>query len=383
MTKSENENNNQDLEVTYLPGADQLIKNIMSFLQLFMCETLVKRILSLVLIAIGLPNTRITELTGLCDRSIRSLRKLIKAGETGALFSVGGGGRKCKLKDIENEIIKEIESNNYHSRQQIADMIQERYGIKVSLPAIGKLLKKNGIKHLKCGSLPAKADPDKQRTFYETVLQPLMSQAKNGDITLLFLDASHFVMGCDFLGYIYGKVRRFIKTYSGRKRYNVLGALDFITKKVTTITNDTYITSKEVCDLLTKIAFTYAGKKIHLVLDNARYQKCTLVQELATRLGVNLVYIPSYSPNLNLIERLWKFVKAQLRTKYFNQFDIFQEKIDSIVNSTDNVNKTSVNKLINEKIQLFDNLVAINENTFVRSKNISSKPLSGEGELVA
>ena len=216
------------------------------------------------------------------------------------------------------------------------------------MSAIGRLLKKNGIKHLKCGSLPAKADPDKQRAFYDTILHPLKNQAINGDITLLFLDASHFVMGCDFLGYIYGKVRRFIKTYSGRKRYNVLGALDFITKKVTTITNDTYITSKEVCDLLTKIAFTYAGKKIHVMLDNAKYQKCALVQELATRLGINLVYIPSYSPNLNLIERLWKFVKAH-----------------------------------NEKIQLFDNLVAINENTFVHNKNISSKALSGEGELVA
>jgi len=212
-----------------------------------------------------------------------------------------------------------------------------------------------------------------------------MNQAKNGDITLLFLDASHFVMGCDFLGYIYGKARRFIKTYSGRKRYNVLGALNFISKKVTTITNDTYITSKEICDLLTKIAFEYAGKKIHLVLDNARYQKCAIVQELAARLNINLIYIPSYSPNLNLIERLWKFVKGKLRSKYYDNFDIFQEKIDSIVNSTDNENKAVVNTLINEKVQLYDGLIAVNENTFVNSKakNKASIAPFGEGELVA
>jgi transposase len=149
------------------------------------------------------------------------------------------------------------------------------------------------------------------------------------------MDASHFVMGCDFLGYVYGVTRRFIKTYSGRMRCNVLGALNFVSKKVTTVTNDTYITAAQVCELLTKISSEYAGQTIHLVLDNARYQKCKVAQELADQLGIRLVYIPPYSPNLNLIERLWKFVKAGLRTKYYDRFDVFQEKINSIVSSTD------------------------------------------------
>ena len=377
--------NNENIESAEHPKSDLIFNKIMSFLQLFMCETLVKRIMSLILIAVGVPNSRITELTGLCDRSIRTLKKDIETGDMDNFFAVNGGGRKSKLQDYEGAIIEEIEKNNYHSRQQIADMILEKYGIKVSLPAIGRLLKKNGIKHLKCGSLPAKADTKKQRTFFDNVLDPLMQQAKSGDITLLFIDASHFVMGCDFLGYIYGKARRFIKTYSGRMRYNVLGALNFVTKKVTTVTNDTYITSKEVCDLLTKVAFEYAGKTIHLVLDNARYQKCNLVQDMAARLGINLVYIPPYSPNLNLIERLWKFVKGKLRTKYYDNFNIFQEKIDSIVDSTDKDNKNTVSKLINDKVQLFDDLISINENTFVSSKVKSNYPMAqfGEGEIAA
>ena len=143
-----------------------------------------------------------------------------------------------------------------------------------------------------------------------------MNQAKRGKCVLCFLDASHFVMGCDFLGYIYGLTRRFVRTYSGRRRYNVLGALNFISKKVTTITNDGYITATEVCELLSKLALEYAGKPVFLVLDNARYQKCIVVQTLALELGVKLVYIPPYSPNLNLIERFWKFVKSELRTQH-------------------------------------------------------------------
>lgn len=124
---------------------------------------------------------------------------------------------------------------------------------------------------MKCGSIPAKADVARQRAFYDDTLCPLMEKAKEGKLALLFLDASHFVMGCDFLGYIYGRTRRFVKTFSGRKRYNVLGALDFVSKKMVTVANDSYITASEVCAMLRKIAAAYAGQEVHLVLDNARY----------------------------------------------------------------------------------------------------------------
>ncbi len=105
-----------------------------------------------------------------------------------------------------------------------------------------------------------------------------MEKAKNGDVVLLFMDASHFVMGCDFLGFIYGRARRFVRTFSGRMRYNVLGAIDFITKKVLTVTNDKYITATQVCELLEKISKEYEGKSTYVLLDNASYQQCKVVQ---------------------------------------------------------------------------------------------------------
>jgi transposase len=182
----------------------------------------------------------------------------------------------------------------------------------------------------------------------------MMQKAKNGTIALLFVDASHFVMGCDYLGYIYGKMRRFARTFSGRKRYNVLGALDYVSKKLTTITNDSYITATEVCALIRKVSLEYAGKPIFLVLDNARYQKCLIVHALATELNVSLIYIPPYSPNLNLIERLWKHVKSRLRTKHYDDFGVFKKTIDSITDSTDKSDKAILERLIGEKVQLFD-----------------------------
>lgn len=178
------------------------------------------------------------------------------------------------------------------------------------------------------------------------------------------MDASHFVLGCDFLGGVYSKNRRFVRTFSGRERYNVLGAINFVTMKVHTVTNAMYITATEICQMLNTVAAEYPSKKIHIVLDNARYQKCELVTALAKELAIDLVYIPPYSPNLNLIERLWKFTKGKLRIKYYSDFKSFKEAIDSIIDGTGNIFRDQVTKLIGEKIHLYDNLVSVCENTF-------------------
>jgi transposase len=98
----------------------------------------------------------------------------------------------------------------------------------------------------------------------------------------------------------------FVKSGAGRQRFNVLGALNAVTHELVTVTNDTYINAQSVCDLLYKLAALGLTIPITLVLDNARYQKCALVVELAQSLNIELLYLTTYSPNLNLIERLMK-----------------------------------------------------------------------------
>ena len=98
--------------------------------------------------------------------------------------------------------------------------------------------------------------------------------------------------------------RLFIKASSGRKRFNVLGALNAVTHELVTVTNDTYINAQSFCDLLRRISRLDNRVPITLVLDNVRYQKCQLVWELAEALDIELRYILSYSSNLNLIKRL-------------------------------------------------------------------------------
>jgi transposase len=119
---------------------------------------------------------------------------------------------------------------------------------------------------------------------------------------VFFVDAAHFVLA-PFLGFLWSLTRLFIRAPAGRQRFNVLGALNAITHELISVTNETYITAHEVCELLHLLAARKLGMPITLFLDNARYQKCALVMSTAEQLQIELCFLPTYSPNLNLIER--------------------------------------------------------------------------------
>jgi transposase len=200
--------------------------------------------------------------------------------------------------------------------------------------------------------MPAKADPEKQQTFLESTLKPLIEKAKKDLEPLYFLDASHFVMGGS-PGRVWSVVRRWVKTACGRKRFNVLGALNFVTKKVETVVNDTYITSSEIIAMLEKLARIHIGQTINVILDNAKYQRCNVVIEKAKALGINLCFLPTYSPNLNLIERVWKLVKSRvLNAAYTETFDDFQKKISSCIDSLHTSLLMEMSSLITEKFHI-------------------------------
>ena len=169
-------------------------------------------------------------------------------------------------------------------------------------------------------------------------------------------------MLASFLGWLWCKTRLFVKAASGRQRYNVLGAFNAISGELVRVTNTSYITAQTVCELLNKIAAlglavsTGSGQltPITLVLDNARYQRCQLVQELADTLKIELLFLPSYSPNLNLIERLWKFVKkAALNSRYHGSFAEFQGAIDQCLEELPTTHRQQISTLMTTAFQTF------------------------------
>ena len=175
-----------------------------------------------------------------------------------------------------------------------------------------------------------------------------------GKRTVFFIDAAHFVLA-PFLGYLWCFTRLFLKAPSGRQRFNVLGALNAITHELVTITNETYINAQSVCDLLWKITRLNLDTPVTFLLDNARYQRCTTVKNLATQLNIELIFLPPYSPNLNLIERLWKFVKKQcLYSKYYSEFTKFKNSIMDCLQKTHSQYKQELVSLLTLNFQTFN-----------------------------
>jgi len=204
------------------------------------------------------------------------------------------------------------------------------------------------------GTVPAKADHDEQSEFLDDQLLPRLRAAERGKRAVPFVDAAHLVYG-PFLGSLWCLVRLFVPGPSGRKRYNVLAALDAVTHRVIRVSNHAYINAESVCALLGQVAASGLTGPITLVLDNARYQKCAVVQALAASLGIELLYLPSYSPNLNLIERLWKFVKKEcLGCRVLPTDEAFTRSIDDCLANLNTRHKHQMSTLLNPDFQLFD-----------------------------
>ena len=205
--------------------------------------------------------------------------------------------------------------------------------------------------------LPPKATVEEhtatQATFLRDELRPRLAEARAGTRAVLFVDAAHFVQG-SFLCCVWCLVRMFVRAASGRRRYNVLGAWNAVTRQLIRVTNDTRVSSDTMIALLGRIAAQLVGP-VTLVLDNARYQRCAAVMAEAARLHIDLLFLPSYSPNLNLIERLWKFTKKKaLRGKHYPDFASFRAAIDDCLDRIGTDHRHALASLMTLEFQTFD-----------------------------
>ncbi|WP_420458159.1 IS630 family transposase [Neolewinella sp.] len=204
---------------------------------------------------------------------------------------------------------------------QAAQVIEQRTAIRRGLTQTRRFVKQTlGMKcrRFRClpgGKLPIEELAAQQRAFLLNTLQPLLEQSATEAIDLYFVDAAHPVQGFH-AGRVWSPRPLAVRTPSGRHRLNILAALDSHRQELYSITTPDYIQATTVVELLDLLRQERPGRPIHLVLDNARYQRCALVQQAAQRLDIHLVYLPPYSPNLNLIERFWKFLKKQALAGY-------------------------------------------------------------------
>jgi transposase len=302
----------------------------------------------------GLPHKEICRLSRISENTLRSYLRQFQEGGVERLKRLDFAKPVSDLAEHREELEDYFRKNPPRSAAQAAADIERLTGIRRGPTQVRKFLTGMGMKCRKLGMIPAKADAAEQRRFLDAKLWPRLRQARRLRRVVCFVDAAHFVHG-PYLGYLWCFVRLLMRGPSGRKRFNVLGAIDAVTHELTTVCNDTVINAEAVCELLRVLATRYVGLPMTLVLDNARYQRCDVVQQLAKKLRIELLFLPAYSPNLNLIERLWKFIKKEcLSCRYDEDFARFKAAIVGCLEEVEGKHEAAIRSLLSLNFQTFE-----------------------------
>jgi len=310
-----------------------------------------------------LPHDQIATLAGVSRRTVQRYLDEYRDGGLARLRRCRWHHPQSALAEHESSLEEYFREHPPRSAKQARAIIEQQTGIRRGLTQVRHFLKDQlGLRWRKTGAIPVPPKETiaeharKQAKFVREELEPRLEQARRGRRQVYFVDAAHFVFA-PFLGCLWCAARLFVRAASGRKRYNVLGALDAVTHRMIRVTNNEYINAESVCTLLRAVAGSSVGLPITLVLDDARYQKCALVQGPAASLGIELLYLPGYSPNLNLIERLWRFVRKQsLDSIYYEDCTQFQAAIDECLDNLSTVHKGEMDTLLTHKFQMFEDV---------------------------
>jgi DDE superfamily endonuclease len=195
-----------------------------------------------------------------------------------------------------------------------------------------------------------------QADFRDARLKPALDAARAGQGPVFVVDAAHFVLGT-FLCGLGSLAPIFVRAASGRQRFHVLGAWNARTRELIRVTNTTVVNTETMCQRLGKIAASGLTGSITLVLDHARSQRHAVVQAWASQLAITLLDLPSSSPNLNLIERLGKFIQRRvLDGRYHPTFADFQAAIQQTLAGLPTTHAEPLKTLMTLKFQTFEDV---------------------------
>lgn len=319
------------------------------------CPIVQKRLTAVLLFAtIKATLSTIGVMSGLHRHSVVHWVNVYKESGIESLYLVNYGTNQSQLDEHAESIISSFRAKPPIHAREAKSRIKKMTGINRSLTQIRCFMHRHGLHYIKMGHIPSKADNEKQRQWVNTTLQPVIEEAKRGECQLLFMDAAHFILE-PFICALWCVTRLFIKASAGRNRINVLGAFNAISKEVMTHCNTTYITADTIVYFLSQLRSYYGHIPIKIVLDNARYQHCELVLKAAQNLAITLLFLPSYSPNLNIIERLWKFTREKvLNGEYYDSPIKFHKAILKFFATINKKYKNEITKRLSLKFQFFD-----------------------------
>jgi len=261
------------------------------------------------------------------DETLRSYVEKYKSGGIDKLTGTNYLGRSCQLNESQIDQLKsELESKIYLTTSAVIEFAKTTFKVEYTPSGMRDLLHRLGYEFKKPKLVPGKPDRAAQEEFAR-YYEDFMS-SKCTDVEVLFVDAvhpEHNAMAA--YGWIKRGQKRCIQSNSGRQRLNLHGAINAETMEMTVIESNT-INRESTVQLLSMLDKKYShAKEVIVILDNARYHYSKEVAEIVDKSArLKLVYLPAYSPELNLIERAWKYFKKQvLYTKYYENLQEFRD----------------------------------------------------------
>jgi transposase len=296
-----------------------------------------QRLSAVLWIAEGRSREEVAALVGVSTRQVGQWLRIFRNRGLDELCTLHYRGDAGRLRPAQVEQLKqEIARGTFHNAQQVRDWLRETFGVAYTASGVKDLLHRIGASYHKVSGFFWKADVAKQKQF---VRKYRRHQRTAGATTRrYFVDACHPIWGLELLYSCWLLVgqRYFVGVGSGRKRLNILGAYspddhDYVDLRLT----KENITGEQFINLLEAMRAKHPEtEKFIVYLDNARYYSKPVVKEwLAVHREFRLVFLPAYSPNLNLIERLWKFLRKKALNRWHKTFEEMQKAVAAVLDN--------------------------------------------------
>ena len=315
------------------------------------------RVKAVVLLGSGWSVAEVAEALLVDVKTVRLWRELYQQGGTDELLTLHYQGKESKLTDAQQaELAKHLDEKTYLDSKAISQYIKKTYGVEYKPSGVKDLLDRLGFVYKKPKHVPGKLDPEKQKAFVAEYEKLLETKGKNDPV--YFVDATHPQHNSiPAYGWIRRGKEKLLKSNGGRKRVNIHGgvnihSLDLVVDFAKSINKESSLR------LFRKIEAKHPDAKvIHVFVDNASYYKANWLKEQLTlrKSKIVLHFLPAYSPNLNLIERLWRFFKKEiLYNEYIEKFEGFVEACKGFFRKRTKY-KEKLRSLLTEKFHLYEN----------------------------
>lgn len=263
------------------------------------------------------------------------------------------GGSSSFLNSFQaKELLDHIESNTYSRVLDICIHVKQTYNVNFSITGMTKWLNRQGFSYKKLKGVPAKCNVEEQAKFVAYYAH--LSRRTPEDEPIEFGDASHPTMATKIsYGWIRKGFDKPINTTASRTRLNLLGSINLEDMSLTISSYDK-VNSESMVEHFKSLRLKYKkAPRIHLILDQGSYCRSDLTKEAAKEYGIVLHYLPSYSPNLNPIERVWKVMNERVRNnRYFATFKEFKKALEDFFKKTWDKIALSLVDRINDNFQM-------------------------------